>query len=278
MRPPVDDPQRRLYALNHRVLDAEGYAELLDLERGWVVPAAAREVAQAPPFESLPELMTALRDLLEFEEREGPSEHERFLAQEASLEQFKMVVADFAVDGLVESQSHLGIIPRLPGQARNTVMRVLIDEFGCGNNDQEHAELYRRLVAGLGMPTELAHYVAEAPAECLAYVNVFHWFAHRAPEPEYFLGAYAYFESSVLYAFRCYADAGARLGIDSTYYTEHLHIDSFHSTQMRSAIYALQRERPVELAKVWAGVQLTSRIVAEATEASFGRARQRVPA
>lgn len=269
-----DSPQKRLYIYNRTVPDVDGYVDMLAIEQDWAVRMAAEYEEQAPRFSDGDELLDALRTLLWEEEQSGPSEAERFLAEEATLEQFKSVVTDFAVDGLVESQSHLGIIRRLPDRARTTVMRVLIDEFGCGNDDQEHAQLYAALVRELGLPTDLAYYVERAPDECFAYVNLFHWFADRASAPEYFLGAYSYFESSVLYAFRCYAQASERLGIvNRKYYTEHLYIDSFHSKQMRSSIRALERHRPVQLAKVWAGVQMTSATVAQATQASIDRAR-----
>jgi hypothetical protein len=274
-----DAPQKRLYIHNRTVPDAQGYAEMLEIERDWAVRLAAEYEARAPEFASRAELLEALLARLDEEERAGMSEDEWFIAEEATLDQFKSVVADFAVDGLVESQSHLGIIPRLPAKARTAVLRVLIDEFGCGNDDQEHAQLYTKLVTELGMPAELEHYVEVAPEECFAYVNLFHWFAERAPAPEYFLGAYAYFESSVLYAFRCYATASKRLGIvNDRYYTEHLYIDAYHSKQMRGSIGALERHRPIDLAKVWTGVELTGAIVAQATRAAVGRARALVPA
>jgi len=269
-----DHRQRRLYCHNRSVPDIDSYAEMLKLERDWLVAMAADIERRAPRLRSRVELMEALGRLLREEEAAGPSENERFLAEDASLEQFKVVVAEFAVDGLVESQSHLAIIPRLPAKARMAVFRVLVDEFGCGNDEQEHAALYRNLVAELGMPTELEHYVELASEPSFAYVNLFHWLAARAPATEYFLGAYAYFESSVLYAYRCYAAATERLGITNRkYYTEHLYIDTFHSRQMKAAIRALEQDRPVDFGKVWAGVLLTSGVAAEATDSAITKAR-----
>lgn len=269
-----DHRQRRLYRHNRSIPDVDGYAEMLELERDWVVAMAADIERRSPRLRSRVDLMAALGRLLCEEEAAGPSENERFLAEDASLEQFKGVVAEFAVDGLVESQSHLAIIPRLPAKARMAVFRVLVDEFGCGNDGQEHAALYRDLVAELGMPTELEHYVGLAGEPSLAYVNLFYWLAARAPAAEYFLGAYAYFESSVLYAYRCYAAAAQRLGVaNRKYYTEHLYIDTFHSKQMQAAIRALEQDRPVDFGKVWTGVQLTSAVVAEATDSAITKVR-----
>lgn len=269
-----DGPQRRLYIHNRTAPDVAGYADQLGIEADWIVPLARDAEQDAPDFASREELMAALHELLRTEEAAGPTEDERFIAEDTTPAQFRSIVSDFAVDGLVESQSHLGIIRRLPAKARTAVLRVLIDEFGCGNDDQEHAQLYTRLVTELGLPAELEHYVRVAPEECFAYVNLFHWFADRAPAPEYFLGGYAYFESAVLYGFKCYAAAAQRLGIENdTYYTEHLYIDTFHSKQMQASLRALEQARPLDLAKVWAGVTLTSEIVADATVAVAARAR-----
>ncbi|MFC0861224.1 iron-containing redox enzyme family protein [Sphaerimonospora cavernae] len=270
---PGDSDQKRLYVYNRSVLTPQQYTELWAIERDWVVRRAAEHEERAPRFGFRIELIDALHDLLAKEQAE-PSDGEYFLAEEATLDQFGVVAAEFAVDGLVESQSHLGILQRLPSRSRMAVLRVLIDEFGCGNDDMEHSHLYRDLLTELGMPTDLEHYVERAGDASFAYVNLFHWLADRAPEPEYFLGAYAYFEASVLYAFKPFAAATKRLGIASDrYYTEHLYIDSFHSKQMQTAIRGLGEHREVDLAKVWAGITLTSEIIGEATAAAITRAR-----
>ena len=185
-----------------------------------------------------------------------------------------MVVAQFAVDGLIESHSLLPIVPRLPHRSGMAVFRVLVDEFGCGNVNQAHNQLYRDLLTELGMSTDLDDYLDDTLPEVFAYVDLFHWLASRAPDPEYFLGAYAYFESSVLYAFRSLAAAAERLGLKhAQYYTEHLYIDGFHSKQMQQAIRDYDSERGADLAKVWTGIQLTSEISGAALDAAIELSR-----
>ncbi|KAA2258722.1 iron-containing redox enzyme family protein [Solihabitans fulvus] len=265
--------QVRLFRLNRSVPDADGYREILELEEKLFLGRAKEIEAAAPKFGSRGELIKALGEFLATEQA-APSDSDRYLAEETSLAEFKEVVAQFAVDGLIESQSLLAVIPRLPARSRMAVFRVLIDEFGCGNDDQEHAKLYRNLLAELDMPTDLDSYVERATDGVLAFVNLFYWLAARAPAPDYFLGAYSYFESSVLYAFRSFEAASKRLGIGSgQYYSEHLYIDAFHSKQMQTAIRELDTERGVDYAKVWAGIELTSAIVAEAVDAAVARAR-----
>lgn len=266
--------QRRLYRLYRGVPTAAEYEELLDLEDRWITPMATAFEASAPRFGSRRELFRALRARLA-EEETASSPEDEFLGEEATLEQFAQVVAEYAVDGLNESEFLLPVVARLPFKSGMAVFRVLIDELGSGNDAQAHSQLYRDLLTELDMPVNVDHYVERACPEALAYVNMFHWLADRAPSPEYFLGGYAYFESSVLYAFRSYRKAAERLGISAHgYYSEHLYIDSFHSRQMRAAIRALDEENDLDPRRVWAGVELTSTIVASALEGVVERARE----
>ncbi|MEU5692579.1 iron-containing redox enzyme family protein [Actinosynnema sp. NPDC020468] len=264
---------RALYRLNRSVPDAAGYARILELEEKFFGVRAAEFVANAPDFAERGELITALGERLADEEA-NPGPADLFITDDADLPQFREIVSQFAVDGLIESQALLAVIPRLPSRSRMAVFRVLIDEFGCGNDDQEHAGLYLGLLRELGLPTDLDHHVENAADEVLGFVNLFYWLAARAPEPDYFLGAYSYFESSVLYAFRSFAGASKRLGLEQDrYYTEHLYVDAFHSKQMQAAIRELDLEQGVDLRKVWAGVELTSTVVGEAMDAAVARAK-----
>jgi hypothetical protein len=266
-----DNAQRELYGLYRQVPDVEGYAAMLALEGQWITPMVRGYETNAPGFASTGELLNALKQFLATEEAELSDSHQ-FLANEATLEQFKVVVREFALDGLTESESLLPIVPRLPYRSGMAVFRVLIDELGCGNDEKTHSQLYRDLLRELDMSTDLDSYLDVTGPESYAYVNMFHWLASRAPSPQYFLGAYGYFEASVLYGFQSFARAAKRLGIQQdAYYTEHLYIDSYHSNHMRTAIRSL--EEP-DLAKLWAGVRLASDIVGEATEAAINRARR----
>ncbi|MER8093967.1 iron-containing redox enzyme family protein [Streptomyces goshikiensis] len=266
-----DRTQRELHGLYGRVPDLDGYAAMLAIEEQWILPAARAYEADAPDFASVGELLAGLKDFLAAEEADI-SDNSRFLANEATLGQFKVVVGEFALDGLTESESLLPVVPRLPYRSGMAVFRVLIDELGCGNDDKSHSQLYRDLLLELGMSTDPDSYLDSTSPECYAYVNMFHWLASRASSPQYFLGAYGYFETSVLYGFQSFARAAKRLGIQQdAYYTEHLYIDAYHSNHMRTAIRAL--EEP-DLAKIWAGVRLASDIVGTATEAAITRARK----
>ncbi|MER7769841.1 iron-containing redox enzyme family protein [Kitasatospora sp. NPDC096140] len=278
---PTDNPtpctvidQKRLYDLYTSVPTAAEYQEMVGMEERWIGAIAEGHRRTAPGFASHTEL---LRELSGFLAREGAvaSDSHRFLAEEATIDQFRVVVSEFAMDGLTESLNLLPVVPRLPYKAGMAVFRVMVDELGCGNDDQAHSELYRELLRELDLPTEVEAYRAGSSPQSHAYVNMFHWLASRADTPEYFLGGYAYFEASVLYGFRSFAQAARRLGLKSgKYYTEHLYIDTYHSKQMRVAIRETQTAQGLDLAKVWAGVELTSAVVGDATETAIALARE----
>ncbi|MEU1227234.1 iron-containing redox enzyme family protein [Streptomyces sp. NPDC005828] len=270
---PPATAQRELHSLYRRVPNLGDYGSMASLEERWILPKARAYEASAPAFGSAGELLQALKEFLAEEEAALP-ESATFLAEHATLDQFKVIVRQFALDGLTESESLLPVVPRLPYRSAMAVFRVLIDELGCGNEEKAHSQLYRDLLTEFDMSLELDDYLDETTPECYAYVNMFHWLASRASSPQYFLGAYAYFETSVLYAFQSFARAARRLGIvHDAYYTEHLYIDSYHSNHMRTAIRALDEP---DFAKIWAGVRLASDIVGEAQESAIALARETV--
>jgi hypothetical protein len=268
---------KELFILNRSVPSLETYARIIDLETDWVVRRARALELDAPPFTSRAALMAAFDAQLEREKNE-PAPSAIFLAERASREQFRVVVRQFAVDGLTEAQSFLPIIGRLPMRAQMAMVRVLIDEFGCGNDEQTHSRLYMNLLAELDLPVELGAYLEGINDESYAFVNVFHWMTQRASHPEYFLGALAYLENSIPHAFRCFADACRRLGVRKhDYYTEHVHIDGFHAKETRAALRELDAARRLHYAKTWAGIQLGSMLIGQAFDAAVARAQQEEP-
>jgi hypothetical protein len=267
-------PQKELFLLNRSVQDLKSFARILELEKDWVVSHANALELEAPRLSSRAELMAALDALLE-REKNSPSETANFLAKHATREQFRVVVQQFAVDGLTEAQSFLPIIARLPIQAQMPMMRVLIDEFGCGNYEQMHSRLYLELLAEMGLPQNLSAYLQGVNDESYAFVNVFFWMTLRASHPEFFLGALAYLENSIPYAFSCFAEACSRLSIaHHHYYTEHLHIDGFHAKETRTALREFDATVGLNYTKAWVGVQLGSMLIGQAFDAAVNLSRQ----
>ncbi|GAA2966174.1 iron-containing redox enzyme family protein [Actinokineospora diospyrosa] len=266
-----DRPPRDLFLDNRTVPDAARYARIEAAETDWIVPLVARITAETPPLASRPEWVGALAEMLDQERGGAPSS--RYLAEEATVEQFAVVVEEFAPDGLTEAQNFFPAVARLPIRAQMAVMRVMIDEFGCGNIGQAHSQLYRLLLAELGLPTELPEVLRDTNDETYHFLNSFYWMASRARDVEYFLGALAYLEAAIPDAFAFQARACERLGVaNGRYYTEHIHIDDFHMREMQTAIKEYEAALGVDPTKLLVGAKLLSSLLGAAMDAAVDKA------
>jgi nitrite reductase/ring-hydroxylating ferredoxin subunit len=266
---------RSLFLLNRSVLNAESYEKLLEIETTWISKLFQLINPSESVFQSRSNFLEAFDQLL-LSERNAPSSTSDYVSSEATLSQFKIIIQEFAVDGLTEAQSFLPIIPRLPLTAQMPVLRILIDEFGCGNLDQSHSKLYVNLLSELGMSTDVNSYLDELNPESYDFLNIFYWLTQRAASVEYFLGALAYLESMVPHTFRCFAVACQRLSImNSNYYTEHIHIDSFHAKDALRALQEVESAENLCYSKVWQGVQIASLVTAQAFEAAALKSKKK---
>ncbi|HEV7808451.1 MAG TPA: iron-containing redox enzyme family protein [Solirubrobacteraceae bacterium] len=264
---------QRLFELNRSVPSAARYMEIEAIEGVWLEPILAQQAALAPQLSSAPEIAQLIEESIADGDSDGRSSAD-FLANDATREQFRAVVADHAVDGLTEAQNFFPAIPRLPIRAQMAVMRVLIDEFGCGNLRRAHSELYMDLLRELDLPTDLASHLPGVSAEALAFANCFYWLASRAPDVEYFLGALAYLEAYIPTGFSCFDAACRRLEIKhGLYYSEHIHIDEFHKQELQIAIREYDRAQGCDYAKVWVGMTLLRRLLGDSFDAAIDRAR-----
>jgi Iron-containing redox enzyme len=272
MVPATRRPQEQLFVHNRTPLESNTLARIEELERDWILPRVAEIEARTESVGSRAEWRSRL-DALLTEERAGSPTGEYF-AEEATREEFTFVVREFALDGLTEAQNFFPAIPRLPIKAQMAVMRVLIDEFGCGNLGQAHSQLYRLLLTELGLPHDLESFLETTGDETYQFLNAFYWLTQRAPAVEYFLGALAYLEASIPHAFTYQARACERLGIrNNRYYTEHLHIDTFHMREMQLAIKEYDAVHGVDATRLWVGALLLSELIGGAFDAAVERAR-----
>lgn len=268
-----DSDLRQLFRYNRAVPSAAVYARIEEIERPWIGGLVAELESTTDPVSSRSEWVARLDELLGVENL--GSDSSRFLADQATYEQFRLYVREFAADGLTEAQNFFPAIARVPIKAQMAVMRVLIDEFGCGNLRQAHSFLYLRLLDELDLPTDLDAIVDDTADETFAFLNVFYWLTHRATHIEYFLGALAYLEASIPSAFSYLATACERLNIkNGKYYTEHMHIDNFHMKEMQTAIREYEVERGLDATRVWVGAQLLSRLLGTAVDSVVARARR----
>lgn len=268
--------QKALYLLNRARLHdpSAGSLESLAFERGWIeghLQAMAPSSSGSP--HDLASLRRALAQMIEDEQRELP-ESSRYVAERMTLDEFRILVQEFGIDGLTEAQAFYYVLPRLTLEAQMPMLRIMIDEFGSGSLPRAHTTLYVTLLRELQMPTELAYYIERIEPDCFAFVNLFFWLGLRADDPSYFAGAITYLETVIPVFFECYVQACRRLGINAHhYYSEHQHIDAFHAVEGQQLLRAMHATHTLDAVKAWDGARLASAITAAAFETAVSKAR-----
>ena len=264
--------KKELFLYNRSSLDASSYKKLTELESSWIAEIFDSIPNHSKIISSRKEFQDSLDNLLK-QEHEAPSDDADYVANRMSLEEFRVILQEFAVDGLTEAQAFFTIIPKLPIKAQMPILRIVIDEFGCGNLQQLHSNLYRNLLTELGMSTNFETYLDILNSESYDFLNIFYWMTNRASSVAYFLGALAYLESMIPFSFQCFADACNRLNIlHHQYYTEHMHIDRFHAKEALLALREVELSVGINYTKAWQGVQIASLVTGRAFEAAIEKA------
>lgn len=262
--------QRTLCAFNLGWLPPSAAASTLAWEEQWITTGWQALAQTARPVSSVAELQMALEHLVSQPSASSSS----WLAEEMSLHAFKTLLGEYAVDGLTEANAMFAIIPRLQGRAQAAVMRILIDEFGCGNPHRVHAALYRQVLQELGLSTDLKLYLHMVNDESLAFVNLYHWLTTRAPRVDAYLGALAYTEMVIPMSYTSFVAACERLGIHQrTYFTEHVHIDPYHTQDALLALNVMAAEDCLDVQEAWRGALLAHEVGERAFTAALRKAR-----
>ncbi|UFH51138.1 iron-containing redox enzyme family protein [Pseudomonas sp. KNUC1026] len=249
---------------------------LLAFERQWIETLTAR--TQTPEQPATLSQWRRMFDALIAQDTAHEPPSARYVAEAMTRDEFKVLVQAFALDGLTEAQVFYHLMPRLSLEAQMPMVRMLLDEFGCGNLKRSHTTLYKALLSELGMPTDLpSHIEATNEAGC-AFANLFCWLAMRADDPSWFAGMITYFETVVPTAFGCYTALCQRLGIQAhAYYSEHVHIDVFHALEGQRLLKAMDNSGALDCRKAWQGVCLGRAVIDEAFEQAVQDARAGSP-
>ncbi|PVZ19781.1 MULTISPECIES: iron-containing redox enzyme family protein [unclassified Pseudomonas] len=265
---------KQLFRANRALIDHLQPIEpaLLAFEQRWIDRLVVR--TQTPEQPATLVQWRRMFDALMAQDTAEESPSARYVAQSMTREQFKCLVQAFALDGLTEAQVFYHLMPRLSLEAQMPMLRMLLDEFGCGNLKRSHTTLYKALLSELGMPTDLeSHIEATNEAGC-AFANLFCWLAMRADDPSWFAGMITYFETLVPTAFGCYTALCERLEIQAHhYYSEHVHIDVFHAKEGQRLLKAMANGGELDCAKAWHGVCVGRAVIDQAFEQAVRQAR-----
>jgi heme oxygenase-like protein len=182
-----------------------------------------------PPGETEPgELDLQLRCAVDAQE--GPS-LSRFVEAQATLEQFREFVIHRSAYQLKEADPHSWAIPRLSGSPKAALLEVQFDEYGEGERELMHAELFATTMSSLGLDAAYGAYLSRLPGVTLATVNLMSLFGLHRRWRGAIVGHLAAFEMSSSLPNRRYSNGLQRLGGDARarrFYDVHVVADAVH--------------------------------------------------
>jgi hypothetical protein len=154
-----------------------------------------------------------------------------YLRGRATRRQFREFATHRAIYHLREADPHTFAIPRLAGRAKAALVEIQMDEYGGGQVDRMHQELFRLTLRGLGLDTTYGSYVDDVPALTLATNNLMSLFGLHRRLRGALLGHLAAYEMTSTLPNRAYANGLRRLGGDADaarFYDEHVEADAVH--------------------------------------------------
>ena len=189
--------------------------------------ALEAEIASGEPVDP-----AQIGDLLfRLEAEDGGVSLSRHLEVEAGIEEFCEFVVHRSFYQLKESDPHSWAIPRLDGPAKTALLEVQDDEYGGGRPERMHSRLFAKTMRALGLDDRENAYLAHAPGETLATVNLMSATGLRRSRRGAIVGHLAMFEMTSALPNRRYGNALRRLGfgVEATdFYDEHVEADAVH--------------------------------------------------
>ena len=163
-------------------------------------------------------------------DHDGPS-LARFVHQQADREQALELLRLRSIYHLKESDPSAWLVPRLPNTTKAALMELQFDEYGCGDPNRLHAELFARGLDDCGLRAEYGAYIDDVPLEVLEENNAMSLFGLNRRLRGAALGHLAAFEVTSSIPSRRIAQGFGRLGLPESiigYYTEHVEADAVH--------------------------------------------------
>jgi hypothetical protein len=239
-----------LYELHYRGFDdvsddLEWHPELIDLRRS--LENSFEQVLRDRWQDNSPEGDFA-ETLFEYVEGHDGASLAAHIHREADAEQALELLRMRSIYHLKESDPTAWVIPRLPNRTKAALMELQFDEYGCGDPDRLHAELFARGMNLSGLRSEYGAYIDDVPLEVLEQNNAMSLFGLHRRFRGAALGHLAAFEITSSIPSRKMAQGFARLGLPAEmigYYTEHVEADAVHEQlAVRTICGSLVEEEP----------------------------------
>ncbi|TQM04221.1 iron-containing redox enzyme family protein [Pseudonocardia kunmingensis] len=230
-----------LYELHYR-----GFAGVPD-EREWdpalltVRAALERRFldalrADVTPSDDVQAELDAL--LVEPVEGQGPS---WYLKDEGEPWQVREYVAHRSLYHLKEADPQAWVIARLEGPAKAALVTVEHDEYGAGDPDRMHAQLFADMMRALGLDDTYGAYLDAAPAQTLAEVNLMSLCGLHRGLRGALVGQFATVELTSSPGSERLVRAMRRLDLPEAaveFYAEHVEADAVHEQLVRRGVIA----------------------------------------
>lgn len=262
-----------LYASSYGSLDllcaeVEWHPQLIATRRV-LEEAYEREMRERTPIPELPDAHAAdvARALFALTSGDSGPGLSHFLARQATREQAIEFLMQRSIYTLREADPHSWAIPRLTGRAKAALVEIQSDEYGGGQADRVHAQLYAQALRGAGLDDRYGAYVAEVPAITLAAHNQMSMFGLNRRLLGAIVGHLAAFEMTSSLPSKLIADGLRRLGFGSAvtdYYDEHVEADAVHEQIAgRDLAGAFAEDHPEHLPDIFFGAAAYLAIEAE---------------
>jgi hypothetical protein len=183
----------------------------------------------------------------------------RFLAREATNEQYREFVAHRSLYTLREADPHTFAIPRLSGPAKVALVEIQYDEYGSGDPTRMHSTIFAQMMEALGLDARHGAYLDLLPAHTLATVNMLSMFGLQRRLRGCAIGHLALFELTSSLPSRWLGNGLRRLGYGeraTSYYDEHVEADSVHDQiALHDVVGSLLEHEPGLAADVLLGAE-----------------------
>jgi len=154
-----------------------------------------------------------------------------YLQRKATRDQVLDFMSQRSLYHLKESDPSSFVLARIGGRAKTALAELLHDEFGAGQPERLHADLFADALAGCGLDPSYGAYVDMTPATSLAVNNVMSLFGLHRRLRGAALGHLAAFETTSAVPCRRIAGGIERVGLApvvADYFYEHVEADSVH--------------------------------------------------
>lgn len=226
-----------LYELHYRGLPGaderwEWEPSLLALRRALedVFEAGLRDAVPHGATADGGEMDLAIRAIADADAAPSVSRH---LERSGTREQLLEFMAHRSPFQLKEADTHSWAIPRLTGRAKAALVEIQVDEYGGGDAERIHAELFARSMRALGMDSRYGALLHHVPGTTLATVNLMSLCGLHRRLRGAIVGHLALYETTSAVGSRRCADALRRLGFgpDATeFFDEHVEADAIHES------------------------------------------------